>query len=265
MSDPAEIYDSWFVPVLFAPVAEQMVTGTALPPQARVLDIACGTGIVARTVAAHLHGHGQITGLDLNPAMLRVARRASDAAGLEIDWVQGNAQALPFPDAGFDLVFCQQGIQFFPDRDAAVTEMYRVLVPGGEVAVACWRGLARNPFFAHLAQVVQQRIGSDALAMPFALDDPLELAGLLQRTGFQDVSVEPVAFTAVYAEPQRFVEMQMTASAAGIRALQGMTPGELASVIEAIRGDMDEFVQDALVDGQLHVPVQGMLARGIRR
>lgn len=265
MSDPAEIYDSWFVPVLFAPVAEQMVAGTALPPRARVLDIACGTGIVARTVAARLHGQGQVTGLDLNPAMLRVARRASEAAGLAIDWVQGDAQTLPFHDAAFDLVFCQQGIQFFPDRAAAVAEMYRVLAPGGEVAVACWRGLARNPFFAHLAQAVQQRIGSDALAMPFALDDPLELGGLLQQAGFQDVSVEPIAFTAVYAEPQRFVEMQMTASAAGIRALQGMSSGELASVIEAIRSDMDAFVQDALVDGQLHVPVQGMLARGIRR
>ena len=265
MTDPAEIYDSWFVPVLFAPVAEQMVTGTAFPVPARVLDVACGTGIVARTVAAHQQGQGQITGLDLNPAMLRVARRRSEAAGLGIDWVQGDAQALPFPGATFDLVFCQQGIQFFPDRAGAVAEMHRVLVPGGEVAVACWRGLSRNPFFADLAQVVQQRVGSDALALPFALDDPLELAGLLQQAGFQDVSVEPIAFTAVYAEPEHFVKMQMTASAAGIRALQGMNPDELAAVIEAIRTEMAEPVRTATVDGQLRVPVQGMLARGLRR
>jgi ubiquinone/menaquinone biosynthesis C-methylase UbiE len=265
MTDPAEVYDSWFVPVLFAPVAERMVAGTSLPPQTRVLDIACGTGIVARTVAARLHGQGQITGLDLNPAMLRVARRVSDASGLAIDWVQGDAQALPFPDATFDLVFCQQGIQFFPDRAAAVAEMHRVLAPGGEAAVACWRGLARNLFFAHLAQAVQQQVGSDALAMPFALDDPLELAGLLQQAGFQDVSVEPIAFTAIYAEPDRFVEMQMTASAAGIRALQGMSASELTAVIEAIRAEMAEPVRNATVDGQLHVPVQGMLARGLRR
>lgn len=265
MTDPAEIYDSWFVPVLFAPVAEQMVAGAAQPPQARVLDIACGTGIVARTVAARLHGQGQITGLDLNPAMLRVARRRSEAAGLEIDWVQGDAQALPFPDAVFDLVFCQQAIQFFPDRALAVAEMHRVLAPGGEVAVACWRGLARNPFFAHLAQVVQQQVGSDALALPFALDDPLELTGLLQQAGLQDVSVEPIAFTAAYGDPERFVEMQITASAAGIRSLQGMDPAELATVIEAIRAGMAEPVRDATVDGQLQVPVQGMLARGIRR
>jgi len=265
MTDPAEIYDSWFVPVLFAPVAEQMVARTALPPGARLLDIACGTGIVARTAAARLQGQGHVTGLDLNPAMLRVARRRSDAAGLAVDWVQGDALALPFPDASFDLVFCQQGIQFFPDRARAVAEMHRVLVPGGEVAVACWRGLARNPFFAHLAQVVQQEVGSDALAMPFALDDPLELAGLLQHASFQDVSVEPIAFTAVYTEPERFVEMQMAASVAGIRALQGMSQDELASVIEAIRSGMAEPVREATVDGQLLVPVQGMLARGIRR
>jgi SAM-dependent methyltransferase len=265
MTDPAEVYDSWFVPVLFAPVAEQMVAGTVLPPQSRVLDIACGTGIVARTVGARLHGQGQVTGLDLNPAMLRVARRVSDASGLKADWVQGDAQALPFPDATFDLVFCQQGIQFFPDRAAAVVEMHRVLVPGGEVAVACWRGLARNPFFAHLARAVQQRVGSDALAMPFALDDPLELAGLLQGAGFQDVSVEAIAFTAVYAEPDQFVERQIMASAAGLRALQGMPAEELHAVIEAIRADMTEPVLAATVDGQLHVPVQGMLARGARR
>lgn len=265
MTDPAEVFDSWFVPVLFAPVAEHMVAGTALPPQARVLDVACGSGIVARTVAARLHGQGEVTGLDINPAMLRVARRRSDAAGLKIDWVQGDAQALPFPDTTFDLVFCQQGLQFFPDRAAAVAEMHRVLVPGGEVAVATWRDLARNPFFAHLAQVVQQQVGSDALALPFALGDPVELAGLLQHAGFQDVSVEPIAFTAIYAEPERFVEMQLTASAAGIRTLQGMSQDELASVIEAIRAEMAEPVRDVTVDGQLHVPVEGILARGIRR
>lgn len=265
MSDPAEVYDSWFVPVLFAPVTEQMVAGAALPPQARVLDVACGTGVVARTVAARLQGEGQVSGLDLNPTMLEVARRRSEDAGLAIDWVQGNAQDLPFPDAAFDLVFCQQGIQFFPDRARAVREMYRVLSPGGEVAVACWRGLSRNPFFARLAQVVQQQVGSDALAMPFALDDPLELTGLLRQAGFEDVSVEPVAFTAIYADPDRFVEMQMTASAAGIPALQGMSPQELAAVIEAIEGDMAAHVQEATVEGQLHVPVQGMLARGVRR
>ena len=265
MTDPAEIYNSWFVPVLFAPVAEQMVGSTSLPPQARVLDIACGTGVVARTVAARLRDHGQVTGLDLNPAMLRVARRASETAGLEIDWVQGDAQALPFPDAAFDLVFCQQGIQFFPDRAAAVAEMHRVLAPGGEVAIACWRGLARNPFFAHLAQAVRQRVGSDALAMPFALDDPRELAGYLQQAGFQDVSAEPIAFTAVYSDPDRFVEMQITASAAGIRALQGISAADLAALIEAIRADMAEPLRDATVNGELHVPVQGMLARGVKR
>ncbi|MCA9863587.1 MAG: methyltransferase domain-containing protein [Thermomicrobiales bacterium] len=265
MTDPAEMYDSWFVPVLFAPVAEQMVGGVALPPHAQVLDVACGSGVVARTVAARLHGAGQVTGLDLSPAMLRVARRASEAAGLAIDWVQGDAQALPFPDVAFDLVFCQQAIQFFPDRARAVAEMHRVLAPGGEVGVACWRGLARNRFFAHLAQVVQAQVDSDALALPFALDDPLELAGLLQQAGCQDVSVEPIAFTAVFADPEHFVERLMTASVAGIRTLQGMGPAELAAVIEAIRADMAESVREATVDGRLHVPVQGMLARGIRR
>ena len=265
MSDPAEIYDSWFVPILFAPLAEQMVADTSLPPRARVLDVGCGTGIVARTVAARLRGQGAVTGLDLNPAMLRVARRASEAAGLTIDWVQGDAQALPFPDASFDNVFCQQAIQFFPDRALAVAEMHRVLAPGGEVAIVCWRGLARNPFFAHFAQVVQQQAGSDALALPFALDDPRELAGLQQQAGFEDVSVEPIDVTAVYADPARFVEMQMTASAAGIRTLQGMSPSELAAVIEAIRADMAEPVRAATVDGHLRIPVQGMLARGVRR
>ncbi len=114
MTDPAEVYDSWFVPVLFAPVAEQMVAGTSLPPQARVLDIACGTGhLVAATVAARLRGSGQITGLDLSPAMLRVARRVGDTAGLHINWVQGDAQALPFPDAAFDLVFASRASSSF--------------------------------------------------------------------------------------------------------------------------------------------------------
>jgi ubiquinone/menaquinone biosynthesis C-methylase UbiE len=101
----------------------------------RVLDVACGTGIVARIVADWDSFAGQITGLDLDPDMLAVARANSRSSGVHIRWQEGDALDLPFDEDTFDLVLCQQGLQYFPDKMAALREMRRVLVPGGRVAI----------------------------------------------------------------------------------------------------------------------------------
>ncbi len=135
MTDPATIYEEWFVPALFAPLARQVLADTDVAAGARVLDVACGSGIAARTAAPRVAPGGSVTGLDANPAMLAAARRAA-ADALEIDWRQGNAEQLPFPDGSFDLVLCQMGLQFFPHREQAVAEMARVLTPGGQVVIS---------------------------------------------------------------------------------------------------------------------------------
>ena len=125
-----EAYERYLVPVLFAPCADQLIELAAPGPGERVLDVACGTGIVARRAAARVGAGGALVGLDLNEGMLRVARTVGADVRPTIDWRAANAADLPFGDGEFDIVFCQQGMQFFPDRVVALGEMRRVLVPG---------------------------------------------------------------------------------------------------------------------------------------
>ena len=129
--DVAERYESAFVPAFFAQWAPILSAAAGVAPGHRVLDVACGTGIVARTVAAEVMPDGSVIGVDLNEAMLTVARRVSP----EIEFRQGEAAALPFESGSFDVVLSQMALMFFPDRPASLGEMARVTAPMGAVAV----------------------------------------------------------------------------------------------------------------------------------
>jgi SAM-dependent methyltransferase len=118
--EQAEAYEQRFVPALFAQLAPWMVDQIDLRPGQPVLDVACGTGIVARTVAERV-GPGSVTGVDRNEAMLTVAGRLRP----DIDWRHGDVAALPFEDGTFAVVLCQSALMFFPDATAALAEMAR--------------------------------------------------------------------------------------------------------------------------------------------
>jgi ubiquinone/menaquinone biosynthesis C-methylase UbiE len=265
MTDPATIFEEWSVPAIFAPNARLVLDAMAIPADARILDVACGSGIVARTVASRLGSMGRVVGLDFNPGMLTAARRASAAEGLTIEWMLAGAQELPFADGAFDLVFCQHGLQFFPDRAGAVAEMFRVLAPGGEIAISTWRGLDQNPFSAAYERAVRRRFDSFALSTPFSLGDPAELRGLLLQAGFRDVSVEPVEIEASFPRPESYTEMRVRASAAGVPALQSLSAAELDTLVAAVREDLEEPVRAATRNGCLRFPMRGIVARGVRR
>jgi ubiquinone/menaquinone biosynthesis C-methylase UbiE len=152
----------------------------------RVLDLACGTGAVARAAAARVGATGHVVGLDLNPAMLAMAQRD----GPPIEWREGNATALPFAEATFDLVCCHQGLQFFPDRTAALRDMRRVLVPGGRLALGVWRRLEHQPFYTALTDALERYVSVQAAASlraAFTLGDALELRALIAHAGFHEI------------------------------------------------------------------------------
>jgi ubiquinone/menaquinone biosynthesis C-methylase UbiE len=127
-------YERYFVPVIGAPLATDLIDIAGLRPGERVLDVACGTGIVARLAAERVGSTGTVTALDINPAMLAVARSVA-SPGMSIEWYESSAEAMPLPDEAFDVVLCQLGLQFFPDRLAALREMQRVLAPGGRLVI----------------------------------------------------------------------------------------------------------------------------------
>lgn len=145
--NPAEAYESLLVPHQFAPWARDLVAHADPKPGERILDVACGTGVVMRSVVPLVGPNGRVVGVDSSPAMLAVARtRAPSEAPIE--WYEVSAEALPLSDAAFDLVLCRQGLQFFADKLGATREMRRVLAPGGRVALSVWQTLAYNPCLA---------------------------------------------------------------------------------------------------------------------
>lgn len=187
-----EIYQRHFVPAIGLPLATDLVDAAALRPGQRVLDVACGTGVVARVAAARVGRSGSVAAADINPAMLQQARSASGEAETPISWYETSAEAMPFQDASFDVVFCQLALQFMTDRGAALREMKRVLAPGGRVLVSVPQP---TPFFEVMHDAIAAHIGPDAASFVravFSLNDRSELEQLLQRAGFSGASVRTV-------------------------------------------------------------------------
>jgi ubiquinone/menaquinone biosynthesis C-methylase UbiE len=151
----ADAYEELLVPAIFDPWARALVDVTDPRPGEHVLDVACGTGVVARAAAPWVEPDGTVTGVDINPGMLATAR-STDAA---IEWRQADATDLPFPDGTFDIVFCQQGLQFMADKEAATRELRRVLARPGCLALSAWRAVERSPGYAAFADALERHAG----------------------------------------------------------------------------------------------------------
>jgi SAM-dependent methyltransferase len=191
----AEVYEEFFVPALFAEWTSRVANAAGVQSGQRVLDVACGTGVLARTVAERVGSGGSVVGIDINAGMLAVAQRMAPA----IEWRAGRAEALPFDTASFDAVVSQFGLMFFEDRRAALQELLRVLRPGGRLAVAVWASLEHSPGYAAMAALLQRLFGDQiaaALRPPFALGDPQELRSLFATAGIQDTQITMLGGTA---------------------------------------------------------------------
>jgi SAM-dependent methyltransferase len=211
----AELFERYMVPAIFGPWGADLVTRAAPQPVARVLDVACGTGVIARLAAPQVGVAGQVRGLDINAEALAVARSLPPPPGASITWHEGSAVAMPFADATFDLVLCQQGLQFFPDRPAALREMHRVLAPGGRVTLSVWRAIQHSPAYAVLADALERHGFAEVAASrraPFVLGSAEEIRALLAEAGFQHVTMHLAVKMARFASPELFVRLQTTAS-----------------------------------------------------
>lgn len=261
MSNPSESYESYMVPVLFAQWALQLVRAAKPKSEECILDLACGTGIVARQVAPLLGIKGRVTGLDLNPNMLTVARAVAEREGLTIEWHEGRAEQLPFPDGFFDLVLCQFGLMFFTDRPVAVAETHRILTDGGRLFLNVWQSLDQHPFYQTLHNVIQQRLGMSALQDIFALGETDELRALLVGAGFQRVEIESVSRTARFPNPAGFLAGEIAVDTAAIPSMQDLDDQARQAIIEAISKDMqislEEVTQDEHVVLEFHAHIAG--------
>jgi SAM-dependent methyltransferase len=206
--EAAEAYESKFVPALFAEWAPHLVDAAGVAAGQSVLDVACGTGVVAREVADRLGGDGRVVGVDVNEAMLTVARRLRP----DIDWRTGDAADLPFPDGSFDVVLCQAALMFFPDRAAALREMARVATTDGTVAFHVWASLDAQPAYRLLVDVAARHAGPDAVSLLSAywvLGDLDELRVLCKEAALEITDVRSRVGTARFGSIDELVRIEV--------------------------------------------------------
>lgn len=233
----ARSYERNLVPQLFAPWAQELVEMVGVRPGERVLDLACGTGAVARAAAGRATAGGRVTGVDVNGDMLEEAGRASGTARA-ITWRQADAHATGLPDRAFDVALCQQGLQFFADRPAVLRELHRVLVPGGRLGVSVWSAVD-HPAYVPIRSALERHLphAPEAAAFVraiFALHDADLLHDLLAGGGFTDVRIGRRAHLACFASAEAWV-----------RAFLGAAPVTAAAQVAGVQ---DRIVADTVAE-----------------
>lgn len=253
MSNPAQTYESYMVPVLFAPWASRLIQSAKVRANDRVLDVGCGTGVVARLIASDPNFHGSVTGFDLSPNMLAVARAMSERDGQKIEWHQGKSESMPFQKGSFDLVVCQQALQFFADRSLALSEIHRVLTNDGRFVFSVWQGMNRHPFYEKLHNVIQKRFGMSGVETIFELGNAETILTMLNNAGFRDIKVETVSMIARFPDPQEFIAGEIDVDTACIPSMQHLDKRERQKITSEIRDEMAAALQE--VTDQNHVVI----------
>ena len=242
----AELYERQLVPAMFAPWAPGLIELAGVQRGERVLDVACGTGVVTRLAAARVAGGGRVVGLDVNAAMLGVARSLPPVEGAPVEWLEASALEMPLPDAAFDVVLCQHGLQQLPDRPAGLREMRRVLAPGGRLAASVWSRIEGSPGMAALVAALERHVGREAAdnrRAPFALGDADELRRLLVEAGFRETQVRTLVAPARFPTPEALVEAQLAATP--LATLGGLSEEVRQVVAREVRAALQDYLQEA--------------------
>jgi ubiquinone/menaquinone biosynthesis C-methylase UbiE len=248
----AENYERYFVPTIGMPFATALLDAAGLHRDERVLDVACGTGVVTRLAAEQVGPNGSVVGLDINPAMLAVARSAPPS-GAVIEWHEASAESLPLADGSFDVVLSSLGLQFVSDRSSALREMRRVLDPDGRLAIATVG--PTPPLFAILEQALSRHVKPEVAAFMravFSLHEHRELEDLASGAGFRDVEVRSKALTVTLPGPAEFLwrYVHSTPLAAAVAQLDDV--GRAALERDVVAG-WGSFVKDGTLVDDLRV------------
>ena len=206
--DAGRGYEKLFVPALFEPWTKHLIEGAHIREGAHVLDIACGTGVLARAALASTGVNGRVVGADPAPGMLAAAMEIEP----DIDWLLCGAETLQVDDESFDCVISQFGMMFFQDRQKSADEMFRAMKPGGSLAIAVWRSLEHNPAYSDIISVLEKQVGmaaADALRLPYSLGDASKVTAVLEGSGFSDITVEAKTESATFRGSRQMVEAEL--------------------------------------------------------
>lgn len=265
---PAHVYERIIVPGIFDHWSRQ--TATIARPGDKVLDVACGTGSVTRYLAERAGDAGEVVGLDFLENMLDAAREFTPDH-LPIRWVQDTALALPFGDASFDVVVCQQGLQFMPDKVQAMAEMWRVLRPGGKLRVLVWCGVEAQPHMHVLEGALLKNLGPEFTPLgPFTFGDEMALTAVVRGAGIKDFTLERGQMKCTLPSVEDFVFALICGVFRGTD--DGVKPGlfDLADVsiepkVASLMDDMRAGLGDlCLEDGSISAPMASHIVNAVR-
>lgn len=250
---PAEIYERLMVPGIFGPWSADLLERVNLQPGERLLDVACGTGIVSRQAAPFVGDTGRVVGLDMNAGILDKARSFDTL----IDWREGDATNMPFSDHEFDVVVCHHGIQQIPDRSKSVAEMHRVLQPGRRLGAAMWCSIEGSPGYLSLRQALERHVGvtaAEAMDQPLCFGEAGPVQALLEEAGFRDVDVKRVSRMTHFTSPGEFTRAILVG---GVMRRTGTQFSEetIQLLIDDVSSDLQSYVS---ADG-LSVPMESHL------
>lgn len=242
----ADAYEEYLVPVIFEAISRRLVARAGIETGNDVLDVACGTACAAREAARVVGSEGTVTGVDVNPDMLATARRVTAGMTPSITLHEGEVTALPFADGQFDVVLCQEAVQFFPDRIAAFREMGRVARPGGRIAASVLRSLAHNRAYEVFAQALGRYAGPDAETMmrsPFALADDGLLRADAAEAGLEHISIQYLVGQERFPSVAEFVQ-QEAASSPLAGPLSTLDDEQLGAMVDDLRKALSEHLDD---------------------
>ena len=263
---PAQLYQQFYVPAIFEPLSRLLVDFAPPAVGATVLDVACGTGVVARRVAERIGNRGRVLAVDISADMLAVARSASTGVGARVEFVEADAVTSIYPIAHFDIAYCQQGLQFFADHAIVLRRIRLALKPRAPLAIAAWQGIEQQPLFAAFAEIEALHLGelgvsyNDIIA-PFAFGGPAHICGLLEGAGFHGVRVQQADLHVVFDDPHTFTRRMEMAYAAVVPAF-ARNPARFEAFITAVERDTRDIVSRFTVGDQVRFTMRTNLAAG---
>ncbi|MBI4928573.1 MAG: methyltransferase domain-containing protein [Anaerolineae bacterium] len=234
-----EIYQDIFIPAMIGEWVPRMLALVDLQPGEKVLDVACGTGVITRAAAEAVGTGGAVTGIDISPDMLSLARKLTDGRFPSVDWHECDAQGLPFEEGMFDSVICQLGLMFIPDKVAALKEMLRVLKTNGRVAVMVWGAIEKCSGQTAMAKTWEKLFGKEQAAgfyRQHSMSDPQMLRSILEAAGYCEIEIQSSMGT------MRFPSVEILVRAYGALGKFPANPSEQALAIQEVEQALQEFM-----------------------
>ena len=252
-ADAADIYESQKVVAIFRPLALATVGAIGIDPSDQVIDVACGTGIISRVLEERHPRLARIVGVDLNPSMIEKSRNLT--SGSRIEWYQSDVAELPFQDHSFSLAICQQGLQYFPQKETALFEIRRVVEPGGRLALTVWSGA--SPLFVAIAKALEIHINEDVARRsltPFTFNDEDYISSLISAAGFSEVAVSRIVVDREVGPASHSIPREIASN-----PIASEVESEGSQVMKSIVESVDASLADFRVGDGFVVPQESFL------